>query len=222
MIAGVTAGNPAYTECDSSNRSCPDRIRRDPPLTTLAWPVFLIGYLLGSIPSAYLASRLLVGKDIRQLGDGNMGAKNTFHSVGWLAGGVVALADFAKGALAVLVARGLHLPELVILIVGGCVVLGHDFPIFVGLRGGQGMATMLGVFAVLFPIPTVAALVVLPLALILTHNWDLSCAVAFITLLGMMLLAGNPPRRLAYPFIMLPSIALRKLMQTGDVRHATS
>ena len=204
------------------NRSCPGRLEQDPLLTTFAWLVFPIAYLLGSIPSAYIASRVLVGKDIRQLGDGNMGAKNTFHSVGWLAGGVVAAADFAKGALAILMARGLHLPEPVILIVGGCVVLGHDFPIFVGLRGGQGMATMLGVFAVLFPIPTVAALVVLPLALIFTHNWDLSCAASFITLVGMMLLAGNPPRRLMYPFIMLPSIALRKLMQSGDIRQATT
>ncbi len=183
--------------------------------------ILVSGYLLGSIPSAHIAARRLTGKDIYSLGDGNMGAKNTFHSVGWLPGAIVAIADVGKGALAIAMARNLGASEVVIYLAGICAVLGHDFPLFTGFRGGQGMATILGVFVVLFPTQTLAAMVVLPLALLFTHNWDRSCAAAFVVLVGMMLLTGQPPRRSVYPFILLPTIGVRKLMQHRAASHAT-
>ena len=80
-------------------------------MSTQAWAVLLGAYLLGSIPSAYLAARFAAGVDIRQVGDGNMGAKNTFESVGWLPGLVTGVADVGKGALAVAMARQFKLPE---------------------------------------------------------------------------------------------------------------
>ena len=80
-------------------------------MTMQYWAALLGAYLLGSFPSAYLITRCMTGTDIRQLGDGNMGAKNTWLSVGWLPGLVVGVTDAAKGALAIIVARQLHLPE---------------------------------------------------------------------------------------------------------------
>ena len=148
-------------------------------MTLQGWLILPVAYLLGSIPSAYIASHLILKKDIRELGDGNMGAKNTFHSVGWLAGAVVAAADIAKGALAVGLARAAHGSEELVLAAGACAVLGHDFPLFARFRGGQGMATILGVFGVLFPRETLIAVCMLGLVLALTRNWDLSCAAAF-------------------------------------------
>lgn len=189
-------------------------------MTTLDGLLLLSAYLLGSIPSAHIAARVLTGRDIHDLGDGNMGAKNTFLSVGRLAGAIVAVADVGKGALAIAMARNLGASEVIVYLAGICAVLGHDFPLFAGFRGGQGMATILGVFGVLFPMQTLAALVVLPLVLLVTHNWDLSCAAAFVVLVGMMIFTGQPPRRLVYPFVLLPTMAVRKFMQHRAASHA--
>lgn len=120
-------------------------------MTLHAWEALLGAYLPGSIPSAYIVARLVAGLEIRQVGDGNMGAKNTFESVSRLAGVVVGVADIGKGALAVALARYLAVSEGVVLLAAACAVLGHDFPLFLGFQGGQGMATMVGVFCVLFP-----------------------------------------------------------------------
>jgi glycerol-3-phosphate acyltransferase PlsY len=178
-----------------------------------AWRILLVAYLLGSIPSAYIVSQFLVGKDIRELGNGNMGAKNTYHSVGLLAGLLVAVADITKGALAIKIAQSAQVSYESVLAAGVCVVLGHDFPIFARFRDGQGMATVVGVFGMLFPREMILALCILGLVLAFSRNWNLSCAAAFISLLGLMWVMGQPPRRLIYPFVLLPTIGIRKLMQ---------
>jgi glycerol-3-phosphate acyltransferase PlsY len=189
-------------------------------VTVQTWSILIVAYLLGSIPSAYIASRLVLGRDIRDLGNGNMGAKNTFHSVGWLAGVLVAIADVTKGALAVQIARGLQARDEIVLVAGACAVLGHDLPVFARFRGGQGMATILGVLGMLFPRETILALCALALSLALSRNWDLSCAVAFILLVGLIWTAGQPLRRLLYPFLVLPTIGLRKVMQKWQAHGA--
>ena len=181
-------------------------------MSTQAWAVLLGAYLLGSIPSAYLVARFAAGVDIRQVGDGNMGAKNTFESVGWLPGLVAAAADVGKGALSVAMARQFKLPENVVLLAGACVVLGHDFPLFLGFRGGQGMAAIVGIFGVLFPYETGIALLVLAAALAITRNWDLSCTICFGLLPVSLWLAGRPPKRVLYPVLLLPTIGVKKLM----------
>lgn len=181
--------------------------------------VLLGAYLLGSIPSAYLVGKLVANVDIRQLGDGNMGARNTFESLGWLPGLVVGAADIGKGALAVLMARQLGLPENFVLLAGFCVVLGHDFPIFLGFRGGQGMAAMIGVFGVLFPLETAISLLILIVALALTRNWDLSCSIGLGLLPVMLWFNGKPPRQVLYPVLMLPTIGLKKLLAVWEARH---
>ena len=191
-------------------------------MTLQAWAVLFGAYLLGSIPSAYLVARLVARVDIRQVGNGNMGAKNTFESVGKLAGLVVAAADIAKGALGVVMARQFELPENVVMLAGACIVLGHDFPIFVRFRGGQGMAAIVGVFGVLFPRETGIALLVLGLVLLITHNWDLSCGICFGLLPILLWLTGQPPRRVFYPVFLLPTIGLKKLMQAWQARRAVA
>ena len=189
-------------------------------MTTHAWAVLLGAYLLGSIPSAYLVARCVAGVDIRRIGDGNMGAKNTFHSVGWLPALVVAAADIGKGVLAVTMARHFELPENVVLLTGACVVLGHDFSLFLRFRGGQGMAAMIGVFGVLFPRETGLALLVLAVVLAITRNWDLSCGISFGLLPILLWFAGQPPKRILYPVLLLPTIGIKKLMAVWQARHA--
>lgn len=190
-------------------------------MTTQAWAVLLGAYLLGSIPSAYVVARFVAGVDIRRVGDGNMGAKNTFESVGRLAGVVVGVADIGKGALAVAMARYFDLSENLVLWAGFLVVLGHDFPLFLRFRGGQGMAAMVGVFGVLFPYEMGIVLLVLAIALALTHNWDLSCGIAFGMLPVLLILFGHPTRQVLYPVLMLPTIGAKKLLARWQARHAT-
>ena len=93
----------------------------------------IIGYLLGSIPFAYIAGRLKKGVDIRQVGGGNMGALNTMREVGVTIGFAVLAADIAKGLVAVLVAQWLGLSLIWVFVVGFAAVAGHNWPIFVGL-----------------------------------------------------------------------------------------
>ncbi len=189
-------------------------------MTTQAWAVLLGAYLLGSIPSAYLVTRFVAGVDIRQIGDGNMGAKNTFESVGRLPGLVVGAADIGKGALAVAMARHSNLPENVVLWAGACVVLGHDFPLFLRFRDGQGMAALIGVFGVLFPREMGLTLLILGIVLAITHHWDLSCGIGFTLLPILLWLAGQPSKRVLYPVLLLPTIGVKKLMAVWQGRHA--
>jgi glycerol-3-phosphate acyltransferase PlsY len=191
-------------------------------MTLQAWEALLGAYLLGSIPSAHIVARLVAGVEIRQVGDGNVGAKNTFKSVGRLAGVVVGVADIGKGALAVALARYLSVSDGVVLLAGVCAVLGHDFPLFLGFRGGQGMAAMVGVFCVLFPQQTLPSLGVLAIALALTRHWELSCAAGFVTLVILMWLAGQPPRLLLYVVGLLLTHALMKLLRTRQARHVAT
>ena len=142
--------------------------------------------------------------------------------MGWLAGVLVAIADVAKGALTVKFARRLQARDEIVLVAGACAVLGHDFPVFARFRGGQGMATILGVFGMRFPLETVLALCALGLSLALGHNWDLSCAVAFILLVGLIWTAGQPPRLLLYPFFVLPTIGVRKVMQKWRAQYVAA
>jgi len=115
-------------------------------------------YLLGSIPSGYLLVRLVRKQDIRSLGSGNIGATNVLRSGAKGLGAATFLSDLLKGVLAVLVGARLAaigFPPLAVhnaeALAALCAVLGHMFPIWLGLRGGKGVATAFGVFVVLAP-----------------------------------------------------------------------
>jgi glycerol-3-phosphate acyltransferase PlsY len=109
--------------------------------------VVVLAYLLGSIPSAYIAGRLSKGRDIRQMGDGNMGAQNAFYQLNPGIGIAVGIIDAAKGSLAILIAQAANVPQVTMLLVGMAAVIGHNWPIFLGFRGGRGESTTIGVLA---------------------------------------------------------------------------
>lgn len=188
-------------------------------MTAQTWLVLLGAYLLGSIPAAYIVGRLVAGVDIRQLGDGNVGARNTFKSVGKRAGLAVALVDVGKGALAVALARRFAVTEEMALLAGVCVVLGHDFSVFLRFQGGQGMATTVGVLGVLFPQETAVGLVALAAVYVLTRNWDLSCGIGLGLLVIAMWVAGQSAVRVLYATILLPIIGAKKLLQVWHRRR---
>ena len=106
----------------------------------------ILGYLLGSIPSGWLAGRWLKGIDLRELGSGSTGATNVLRQVGKGPALVVFLIDVGKGAAAVLLARALGLGDWIQVLAGLTALAGHIWPIWLGFKGGKAVATGLGMF----------------------------------------------------------------------------
>lgn len=139
--------------------------------------VLIIAYVLGSIPTALIFSNRIKGVDIRTIGDGNMGARNTFHQIGPEFGVKVAIIDFFKGTLPVFLAHILSLSLGWQFLVGVAAISGHDFPIFANFKGGQGTATSLGTMLVLFPVPTLIGLTIYGLMFFFIRNSNVSLGI---------------------------------------------
>lgn len=114
----------------------------------------LLAYLLGSIPNGLWLCRLLYKKDIRDYNSRNIGATNVWRTFGKAPGFIVFLLDFAKGALAVYLASQLAGTEEAMVTAGLAAIVGHSLSIFLKFKGGKGVATGLGVIAVLMPAVT--------------------------------------------------------------------
>jgi glycerol-3-phosphate acyltransferase PlsY len=130
----------------------------------------IIAYLLGSIPAAYIIARLRKGVDIREVGVGNMGGANVIREIGIWEGVIVLIADMGKGAAAVIIAQALGLSQFWVLGAGFAAILGHSFPVYIGFRGGQGVATVIGIFSVLAPLATLITLLPLGAVLFISRN----------------------------------------------------
>jgi acyl phosphate:glycerol-3-phosphate acyltransferase len=118
-------------------------------------------YLIGAIPVGYLIARVSTGTDIRRHGSGSIGATNVLRTVGRLPAALTLVGDIVKGAGIVALAQAL-LPDSAPG-VGACAVLavvGNCWPVYLGFRGGKGVATALGVFLVLMPWATLPAVLV--------------------------------------------------------------
>lgn len=125
--------------------------------------LLLLAYLLGSIPFGYLIVRLRSGADIRETGSGGTGATNVSRKAGKAAGVITLLLDALKGFVAVFLARwitGDAGTSWVIAAAAVLAVVGHCFPVWLGFRGGKGVATGLGVFAAIVPWAVMAAFAV--------------------------------------------------------------
>jgi glycerol-3-phosphate acyltransferase PlsY len=118
----------------------------------------LLGYLLGSIPFGVLVTRALGLGDLRKIGSGNIGATNVLRTGNRGAALATLLLDGGKGAAAVLLARFLHAEDAAQL-AGGAAFAGHLFPVWLGFRGGKGVATFLGtLLALAWPVGVAACL----------------------------------------------------------------
>ena len=149
----------------------------------------IIGYLLGSIPSAYIATRLKTGKDIRKLGGGNVGARNVYREVGLIPAIFVGIFDMAKGAGAVLIAEWLlgwpkpwllQAPALFILAAGLAAVAGHIWSLYLKFTGGNGIATTIGVLSILMTRELGIALALTLLLAVITRNVVLSVNISLL------------------------------------------
>ena len=113
--------------------------------------IFIVSYLIGSMPFAYLVAKLFKGVDIRAVGSRNPGAANVITQVGKGAGALVVLLDFGKGFLPVFIVESLGFPIWVVGISSILAVAGHCWPIYMKFDGGEGMMTAMGALVVLAP-----------------------------------------------------------------------
>jgi glycerol-3-phosphate acyltransferase PlsY len=139
----------------------------------------IIGYLLGSIPTAYIVSRTRKGVDIRTIGSRNMGAANVMRQIGAHEGVFVGLIDVVKGAGAILIARALNVAELWVFGAGFAALVGHNFPVFAGFRGGRGSATIIGIFFVLAPKATLVTLALVAIPFFTTRKFMAALFIGF-------------------------------------------
>jgi len=148
----------------------------------------VIGYVLGSIPSAYIATRIATGRDIRQMGGGNVGGLNTYLEVGAKPALAVGIVDMGKGAAAVAIAYWLlDVPQLFVMLAGLAAVIGHMWMVFLKFSGGKGMGTTFGALAVLMPIygywyGFLIFLSIIIIPFIITRNVALSMGIGILSL----------------------------------------
>ncbi len=132
--------------------------------------VIAVSYLVGSIPFGYIAGRVLKGIDVRDFGSGATGATNVMRTLGRGPFALVLAADALKGYGPVLVTWFLFESHDLQVASGLAAVLGHDFPLYIGFRGGRGVATSFGVFAAL-ALPVSVSVLAAGLFIILTFRY---------------------------------------------------
>lgn len=166
--------------------------------------VILASYLIGSIPTAVIISKLFFGFDIRQKGSGNMGSTNAFRILGWKAGLAVQLLDIFKGIAAVLLAVVIYngpLPfpnatpfedvTIVKVIAGSVAVIGHIWTAFAGFRGGKGINTALGMLIGITPVEVAVAAGIFMMVVFSSGYISLASMVAAVAIPGTMLVRYN-------------------------------
>lgn len=162
----------------------------------IPWLLLLASYLLGATPTSYLIARSVRGIDLREHGSGNLGATNAFRVLGWKAATPIFLFDIFKGWLPAALfplwdgVEGWAWP----LAYGAASVIGHVFSIYVGFRGGKGVATGAGVFLALAPTAVLAGLAVWLLLVFTTGYVSLASITAAVVLpVAVLIVQGANP-----------------------------
>ena len=141
--------------------------------------VLVAAYLIGAIPFGYVLVRLRSGKDVRAMGSGNIGATNVMRTTGRALGILTLLLDIAKGAFAVWLADYLmHGSMFWMTLAALAVMAGHAFPVFLKFKGGKAVASFVGAFFYLTPIPLLATMMLFVLTVAVSRYVSLGSIVA--------------------------------------------
>jgi glycerol-3-phosphate acyltransferase PlsY len=183
-------------------------------ITTLI-PVFILAYLIGSIPTSVWIGKSIHGIDIREHGSGNAGATNTIRVLGWKTGIPVLLVDVSKGWVAAMLPVFFHLalkdsPMITNLqiLTGLAAIIGHIFPVYAGFRGGKGVATVFGFLLAINPAVTGVCIGVFLLVLLITGIVSVSSMSAGIAFPICTIFIFNTPSLVLKIFSILVGIAL--------------
>ena len=183
----------------------------------------LIAYLLGAIPFGYLLVKWKTGADVRATGSGNIGATNVLRTTGRGAGIATLLLDIAKGYAAVWIAGRLTGESAFWMSAAALAVMaGHAFPIFLGFQGGKAVASFVGAFLYLTPLPMLAVLVIFAAVVAWSRQISLGSIVAAITFpLAVWLILLPPFSILAASLIAAVFIVYRHKTNIRRLREGT-
>jgi len=150
-------------------------------------------YFIGAIPFGLLLGKAFLGVDVRTLGSGNIGATNVLRAGGKGAAILTLLADCLKGVLPVLAVRYVFQAEYITVAAGAAAIIGHNFPIYIGFKGGKGVATSFGVVLAVSPLIGLLCLLTWLVAALLWRYSSLAalCAFALYPVLTFALHTGN-------------------------------
>lgn len=141
--------------------------------------LFVISFLLGSIPSGYVICRVFKNIDIRKYGSGNIGATNVYRVCGGFFATIVLILDILKGFIPVFISKNiLHFPSPVSIITGLLATSGHIFSIFLKGKGGKGVATSFGVIIGLFPLSALSSFIIWFIILLVSHIVSVASIIA--------------------------------------------
>lgn len=162
----------------------------------------VLAYLIGAIPFGYLLVRFKTGEDVRSKGSGNIGATNVLRTTGRAAAVATLVLDIGKGLLAVWLAGKLtDRSPAAMSLAALAVMAGHAYPVFLKFRGGKAVASFIGAFLVLTPVPLLAALLLFVIVVAATRYISLGSIVAAGSLPLAVYLIEHPP-----PAVLLASL----------------
>ena len=180
----------------------------------------LFGYLLGSVPFAYLLSRRR-GIDLRRVGSGNVGASNVLRTSGMPMAVLAMCLDGMKGALAVLVAQRVTAGPAPPVAAGVAAIVGHIYPVWLGWQGGKGVATSAGMFAVLAPVALAVASGVFILVVSMTRYISVGSLAAVVTLAAATAIGSAPAPVIAGAVLVALLVVYRHRENVSRLRCGT-
>ena len=185
----------------------------------------VIAYLLGSINFAVIFANAFLKKDVRELGSGNAGTTNVMRTAGFLPGALTFICDALKGFAACFIGKAIFMyifPDTipwiyVAYMCGVACMLGHVFPIFFGFKGGKGVATSVGIFAVCCPIAIILGLTVFAIMTLITKIVSLSSLIATVTVISLSIVFYNSEADIVLPAVL--SIAMGVIVFLTHKEH---
>jgi glycerol-3-phosphate acyltransferase PlsY len=179
-------------------------------------------YLLGAIPFGLILAKTFAGLDVRQSGSGNIGATNVARSAGKGLGILTLVLDAAKGAAPVLLAGPvLHLPLEIGAGAGLAAIVGHIFPVYLRFRGGKGVATGLGLFLAIAPLPTAIALGVFLVLFAIFRVVSIGSLAAALTLVLAVVLVDGRREVIALAAVVVALVIARHAGNISRIIHRT-
>jgi glycerol-3-phosphate acyltransferase PlsY len=180
--------------------------------------IWLVGtaYVIGGIPFAFVLARRWGGTDVRYSGSGNIGATNVLRTTGMSVALAVLALDMSKGYLVMFAARSLGADQVAQGMVAAAVVAGHIFPVWLKFRGGKGVATACGAFAVLAPISALLAVVIFAVVVGLTRYVSLGSMAAALALAPAAIATASSPTVAASALVVSILVLFR---HTSNVRR---
>ena len=173
-------------------------------------------YLVGAIPPGHILARRQ-GRDIRALGSGNIGALNALRSLGKRAAAVVFVVDVGKASLVMLLVMVIDAPDWSMYPAALATMLGHNFSVYVGFRGGKGAAVMTGVFLVMLPYLTLLSIPALILGYLIFRSAFWGMVMTFISINTLTIVTGQPLAEIVLCLALTLLVGLTHLLRAFEM-----